>query len=180
MQQERVKVMNKNTQKSDIQTTVMNQINSGKINMKPRIYFTILWLLGIFASIGAGLSFAYAINMINYVVRIQTSTTPAYGARQNLDNAIANYPWWILVISVVLIVVAIWLMRKNSRIYRYKLSLVIVVFLFVSTLIGVGMSYLNIGHNTKNHNKRLKNNSQKNTYNTQKNLYTINYDNNLK
>lgn len=173
MQQERVKVMNKNTQKSDIQSTVMDQINSGKLNMKPRIYFTILWLLGIFASIGAGLSFAYFINMLTYVVRIQTAATPAYGARQNLDNAIANFPWWVLVLSVLLIVIAIWLMRKYSRIYRYKLSLVIVIFLFVSTLIGVGMSYLNIGHSTENNKKRFNNGNQHSVNSTKTSLYEI-------
>lgn len=146
MRQERAEVMNKNTKKSDIKSSVMSQIDSGVINMKPRIYFTLLWLIGILASVGAGILFAYILNMLAFVVRIQFSQTPSYGARQNLENAIETFPWWALILLIILIIISFYLMRKYSRAYRYKFSLIVVVFLALSVLLGIAMSYLSIGH----------------------------------
>lgn len=137
---------------SAIQNEVMDSIHSGKISMKPKLYFTVLWLAGIFASIAAGLSFAYVISIFSYIIRIQTASTPAYGARQNLDNAIATFPWWAVIASVFFIIIALYITRKYSRIYRYRTSTVVTIFLIVSITIGLGMSYMNIGHPTKHNN----------------------------
>lgn len=135
-----------------IQTEVMAKIHQGSVKMKPRIYFTILWLLGISASIVAGLLIAYIIDMLVYVVRIQTSSTPAYRARQNLSEALASFPWWTVVLFVFIFAVSVWLMKKYSRIYRYKISTVIFGFLAISFLLGIGMSYTNIGLSDKQKN----------------------------
>lgn len=138
--------MNKRDAPSAIQTNVLGKIHSGTVRMRPRIYFTILWLLGVLTSIAAGLLVAYLMNMLTYIIRIYTATTPAYGARQNLSQAIASFPWWAVVLSFTLAAAAIWLMRKYGRIYRYRMSVIIIGFLAISVIIGVGMSYANIGH----------------------------------
>lgn len=142
--------MTENEKTSMIQAEVMAKIHQGSIKMKPRIYFTILWLLGIVSSLAAGLLIAYFLGMLTYAIRIQTSSTPAYGARQNLSDAFASFPWWALILAAALIVVAAWLMRRYSRIYRVKVQNIIVGFLIVSLAIGIGISYTNIGHSDKN------------------------------
>lgn len=131
---------------STIQTEVMHKIHSGSVRMKPRVYFTVLWLLGIIASIAASLTLAYLISMLIYIVRIQTASTPAYGARHNLTDTIASFPWWAVILSVTFSIIAIWLMQKYSRVYRYKISSVIVLFILSSLLLGLVLSFANIGH----------------------------------
>lgn len=132
--------------KSAIQKEVMGKIHGGSVRMKPRIYFTILWLFGVASGVAASLTFAYLVSMLVFITRIQTSSTPAYGARHNLSDAIATFPWWAVFLSLGLAIVAIWLMRKYGRIYRYKISYVVTLFILCSLLIGVMLSIVNIGH----------------------------------
>lgn len=144
--------MTKKSNTTEIQSEVMNKIHSGSVRMRPRLFFTFLWLLGIVASLGAGLAFAYFISILTFLIRIQTASTPAYGARQNLSETIATFPWWSVVLSLLLAGMAFWLLRKYSRLYRYKISTIILIFLIVSVFIGIGLSYTNIGHHTKQNN----------------------------
>lgn len=144
--------MTKKTKPTAIQTKVMDEIHSGSLRMKPKIFFTTVWLLGIIASLGAGLAFAYFISILTFVIRIQTASTPAYGARQNLSESLASFPWWSVILSIVLAVIAFWLLKRYSRVYRYKMSTIILIFVGFSILIGIGMSYANIGHSTKQNN----------------------------
>lgn len=138
--------MTKAPKQSAIQNEVMKQIHSGSVRMKPRVYFTMLWALGIVAWGAASVTFAYIISMLFYIVRIQTASTPAYGARHNLSDAIASFPWWAVVVTIVLSVIAIWLMRTYGRVYRYRISSVVVVFILSSLLLGIVLSSANIGH----------------------------------
>jgi glucan phosphoethanolaminetransferase (alkaline phosphatase superfamily) len=144
--------MNKNTKPTAIQAKVMGEIHSGSLRMKPKIFFTLLWALGIIASLGAGLAFAYFISILTFLIRIQTASTPAYGARQNLSETIATFPWWSVILTLVLAGIAFWLLRKYSRIYRYRMSVIILIFVGVSMLMGIGMSYSNIVHSTRQNN----------------------------
>lgn len=141
--------MIKKTTPSAIQNEVMSQIHSGSVRMKPRLYFTVLWLLGIVSGIVASLTFAYIISIMIYILRIQTASTPAYGARQNLSEAIADFPWWALVVSIALSIIAIILMRKYSRMYRYKIGSIILIFITISALVGLTLSLADIGHSKK-------------------------------
>lgn len=136
----------KPAEQSAMQAEVMGKIHSGSVRMKPRIYFTVLWLLGIAATLAASLTFAYLISMLFYIIRIQTASTPAYGARHNLSEAIASFPWWSVILAISFTVVAIWLMRKYSRIYRYKVSIVITTFVLISLLVGLLLSFADLGH----------------------------------
>lgn len=134
---------------SSIQLEVMNKIQNGSVKMKPRIYFTLLWLFGIFATIAASLTFAYLISMLIYIIRIQTADTPAYGARQNLSESIATFPWWIAILTIIFSIIAFVLLKNHSRIYRYKISYIVLIFILISFLIGFGLSFAEIGHSNK-------------------------------
>jgi len=144
--------MTKKTKPTAMQAKVMGEIHNGSLRMKPKIIFTVLWLLGIIASLGAGLAFAYCISILTFLIRIQTASTPAYGARQNLSETLATFPWWSVILTLVLAGIAFWLLRKYSRIYRYRMSVIILIFVCISMLIGIGMSYANLGHSTKQNN----------------------------
>lgn len=153
---------------SQIQSEVLNKISQGSIRMKPRLYFTALWLLAILASIAASVSIAYVINMTAYIIRIQTATTPAYGARQNLQDAVASFPWWSVLLSIGLVLAAALMMRSYSRIYRFRVRTIVILFVAITCVLGLGMSYANFGHSAGT-NKHLNTSLQPNGDKTHKN-----------
>lgn len=138
--------MTQKTTPSPIQQAVMAKIHDGSVRMRPRVFFTLLWLLGIVASVTASLTLAYVISIIVYIIRIQTAGTPAYGARQNLSEALAHFPWWAVVASVVFSIAAIYLMGRYSRLYRYKTRNLVLFFMAITITLSFLLSISNIGH----------------------------------
>jgi glucan phosphoethanolaminetransferase (alkaline phosphatase superfamily) len=149
--------MNKQPKQTNIQKDVMSKIKNNSIRMKPRAYFTAMWVFGVLAAIAASLTFSYLISMVFYYIRIQTALTPAYGARRNLNDAISEFPWWLVILTVMFSVVALWLLGKYSRLYRLKLIYIITVFVLISLILGLVLSYSSIGHRSnKSINSRQK------------------------
>lgn len=131
---------------SEIQAQVMKQIISGKVHMRPKIYFTMLWAVTVGAGIAGGLVLAYVVSLATYTFRIASATTPAYGARENLAVALVGFPWWMVVVAAIFIALAIWLMRRYGRMYRYNTAWIVAVFVAVSLLFGIGLSFTELGH----------------------------------
>jgi len=129
-----------------MQQAVLKRIESGEVRMKSRVYFVLLTALTILATVAAGLVISYLVSIVTFIIRIQTANTPALGARANLSEALANFPWWAVVLAVGLVAVALWLMRTHGRMYRHKTSIVLLVLVASSVILGVGMSYAGIGH----------------------------------
>lgn len=137
--------------KSDITSTVMDQIKSGKVRMKPRSYYTLLAVVSIVAVTLAGLSIAYLSSIMFFWFRIQTADTMAWGARANLSTAIDSFPWWALIVAILLSIVAIMLVRHQGRTYKHKTSTVALVLLLCSLLVGFGLSFFDIGQPSGDH-----------------------------
>jgi len=123
----------------------MDAIKSGKVHMRPRAYFTLLGLVSAGAVILAGVSTTYLASIIFFWVRIETADTMAYGARANLSELVASFPWWALIAAAVLMAVAIVLVRHFGKMYKHKTTTVAAVLIIGSLLIGLGLSFLDIG-----------------------------------
>jgi glucan phosphoethanolaminetransferase (alkaline phosphatase superfamily) len=121
---------------------VMRDIQAGKVKMRSRVYFLALSAVSIAASLAATFTIAYVASIIIFWFRIQTSDTMAYGARRNLSDAIAAFPWWLVVLAGVLLLLAVWLIRHYGRMYRYRTSAVLVIILMCSLIVGFGLSYV--------------------------------------
>jgi len=125
--------------------SVMNQIKSGKVHMKPRAYYVSLGIISVATITLAGVSLAYFWSIIFFWVRIQTADTMAWGARENLSEAIASFPWWALIVSLILLTAAVLLVRRQGRMYRHKTRTIALAIVSCSLLLGLGLSSLNIG-----------------------------------
>ena len=132
-----------------ISTEVLAQIKSGEVRMRPRIYFTLLSSLIIIVSTIAGLTIAYLSSIIFYWFKVMNSSGMAYGARKNLAEAIASFPWWSIISIVILGVITTCLIKKYGNLYRHKTSTILFFILFISMLVGFGFSSFGIG--TPNH-----------------------------
>lgn len=123
----------------------MQDIQAGTVTMKPRIYFGALVALAALTSVAAGLATAYLTSIVYFWLRIMSSGTMAYGARSRLSEAIATFPWWLLILAAVLGAAAVMLVRRQGHMYRHRTSALVLVLVLVSLLIGAGFSALNIG-----------------------------------
>lgn len=135
--------MNKRTH--SIAGDVMQKIKRGEVRMKPRFYFSILSILIVFAVLAAGLAVSYLSSILFYWIRIETSATMAYGARRNLNEAIAAFPWWVVAVAASLVFLAVILVRKHGTMYRHKASTVALFVIAFSLIVGLILYSLGIG-----------------------------------
>ncbi len=132
-------------QKHSVSNTVMAQIKTGQLQMKPRRYYTLLTLVSVMSVGLASLVSAYLFSMLFYWVRIHTADTPAWGARARLSESLASFPWWALGLALLLVSFTVWLVRRHGRMYRHRTVTLGLAMLALSLLFGFVLSYLNIG-----------------------------------
>jgi hypothetical protein len=146
--------MNKRVTKSPIEEAVMSKIQTQQVKMKPHYYYTLLGLLGISFVLLAGFVMAYAMSVLSLWLRIQSIDRPAYGARMNLSNMINDFPWWALIIAVVLLVLGIIVIRKIGSLYKVRLAYLIPAVIAIALIAGVTFSYTSLPDTFKNHSPR--------------------------
>lgn len=137
--------MSKSKDLSAIGEQVMRDINAGKIAMRPRAYFTLLTALSIATITAAALTIAYLTSIVYFWLRIVTADTMAYGARSRLSESLAAFPWWLLVLAIGLGIAAVLLTRHQGRLYRHRTSTIALLLVLGSLLLGVGLSFMNVG-----------------------------------
>lgn len=128
-----------------ISASVMKKIKNGEVQMRPRIYYTLLGLASVGAVVLSGIMSAYLFSIIFFWLRVQTADTMAYGARANLANSIDTFPEWALILSLALLATAIILAHRYRRIYKHKVSTVAVVVISCSLILGLVLSLFGIG-----------------------------------
>jgi hypothetical protein len=132
--------------RSTIQRTVLEEITSGKVRMRPRVFFTLLMIMGAVAATAASVVAAYLTSMAVFLLRISTASTPAYGARRNLADSFAKFPWWAVIVAAGLLLGGIVLLRKYGRFYRVRARSIALLFIAVTLVLGLVFFSLNIGH----------------------------------
>lgn len=126
---------------------IMEQINTGHITMRPRWHFFALSALSgaIFATLAA--ITAYLVQIMTLTIRIQVINRPMYGARAHLSDLLASFPWWAVICAVMALGLAVWLMRRSTRLYRWPVGWVVVVVSAIAIAAGIGWSFLPISGN---------------------------------
>ncbi len=130
---------------SSVSLSVMKQIKSGKVHMKPRLYFALLGLISGGSVILAGVTITYLSSIMFFWFRILTADTMAYGARAKLSESITSFPWWALVAALLLLAAAVLLVRRQRQMYKHKTSSIVLVISACSLLLGFVISLFNIG-----------------------------------
>lgn len=128
-----------------INASIMKQIKSGDVQMKPKMYYSALAAASAGIVLFAGLATAYLLSIVFFWIRIETADTMAWGARANLNESLSSFPWWAVLVSVALIVIAVLITRRHGRMYKHKTSSIAVVVVAVSLLAGLGFSLFGVG-----------------------------------
>lgn len=129
---------------------VMQQIKHGNVRMKPRLYFTLLSIVSFFAVFAAGFAVSYLSSIVFFWLRVETASTMAYGARRNLNEAIASFPWWAVFVAAGLVLLAVILVRKHGTMYRHKAGVVALAIVLLSVIIGFLMYLVGVGSSGTN------------------------------
>ncbi len=138
----------KKQKQTDIARSVMEQIQQGDITMRPRAHYIVFGIVSLGAAISATISIAYLTSILVLWLRIQTSETMAWGARANLADTIADFPWWAAVLSIALFTLAVWLIKRQGRMYRHHTAVIVLMLALVSLTLGIGFSFLETGTHT--------------------------------
>lgn len=124
---------------------VMQQIEQRKVEIRPHWHFTALTALGAMAVGLLGLLNAYLIDLMTIVIKINSSSRPMYGARNKLEDMLTNFPWLLVVASLVSFVLLIWVLRRYSRLYKVRTVWIVLVALVVSVCVGFVFSNTSLG-----------------------------------
>lgn len=131
-------------QTNDIKDQVMAKISSGEVKIRSRNYFMFIGALVAATALVGGLLAAYVVSMSLYWLRIQSSPGSAYGANRNLQEMLTNFPWWTIVLSVVLIIGIVRAVRSYKQYYRFsrlKLAILVTVIIVILGLVLSSVQY---------------------------------------
>lgn len=122
---------NKKNFRKDLTKKIMSKIDSGEIKMRPKIYFvagSVITFTGLIFSIIAS---AFFINLTRFVIRSQSPMK-----QFRFEQMIYNFPWWIPVAALVLIILGIYLLKKYD--FSYKKNFLVIVLSFIIAVFAAG------------------------------------------
>lgn len=127
--------------KKDVASRVMQQISNQKITMRPGWYFTLVTAIGSISVLLFSSLSVYLVAILTIKIRIENSNMPMFGARQRLSDLLSSFPWWILLLAIASIIILIWILKKYSKLYRYRMGWIITGVISVSLILGLILSY---------------------------------------
>ena len=128
--------MNENENKN-IKDQVILKIRAGEISMKPKLYF---WILAIALIVMSILTFLTSCLLISFII----FSLVASGKVLLLGFGIKGFllffllfPWHLLIIEIIFILILEWLIKKFRFGYRSSLSKLVFVILLISIIVSI-------------------------------------------
>lgn len=116
-------IKNKTKPKINLEKTVMTQIATGNIQMKPRWFFVLGSISMMLGLIAASISTIFLMNLIFFLLRQHGPM-----GEWRLQLMLESFPWWILPLAVGGILSGIFLLKKYDFSYKKNFSLIAGVF----------------------------------------------------
>ncbi|MBP6060731.1 MAG: hypothetical protein KA515_01855 [Candidatus Pacebacteria bacterium] len=124
----------------DITENVMSQIHQGKIKMKPKIYFIIGSILTFLGAVSAFIVSIFLTSLIRFSLR----THLGQGAQYKLDQMLSNFPWWIVIFTIISLSIGIWLVRKYDFSYKIKPWAMVLSFILIIVVAGFAIDMMGL------------------------------------
>jgi magnesium-transporting ATPase (P-type) len=106
-----------------ITENIMDQINQGKLKMKPRGYFILGYIITLIGLISTVIVSAFSIGLISFSLRHGPNS------QNRFDQILANFPWWTLILAILGLTLGIWLIRQYNFSYKIRPWLIITGFI---------------------------------------------------
>jgi len=115
----------------NITEDIMNQIEQGKIKMKPRIYFIIGSILTFIGLVSSLIVSTFLFGLIRFSLRIHGPM-----GEYKLDQIMSNFPWLTIVFAIVGLVLGVELIRQYDFSYKIKTWSIVVSFVLAVMIAG--------------------------------------------
>jgi len=110
---------------------ILNEIRSGKLKMRPRIYFIVgasFTFIGMVISIAVSV---FSIGMIGFLLRSRGILN------HKIDRVISIFPWWALIVAISGLVIGIILIRRYDFSYKINPKAIVFSIILVAIISGV-------------------------------------------
>lgn len=115
----------------NLKENIMSKIHNGELKMKPKIYFvfgSVFAFVGIFISV---ISSILLIGILRFSLRAK-----GFMAEQKLEKMILDFPWWILILAIVFIIIGLHLLKKYPIVYKTNFTHLVIVFVITIIISG--------------------------------------------
>jgi hypothetical protein len=122
-------------QNKDIKSFVLDKIQSGKISMRPRVYFVLKVVSLVVVSV---LTLLTSSLLVSFIIFSLVNSGKLFLLGFGLHGFLmffALFPWPLFVVEIILIVLLEWLIKRYQFGYRTSLSRLVFVILLVSVVI---------------------------------------------
>ena len=126
--------------KLDFESNIISQIKTGKINMKPRWYFIAGSFMLFSGLVGLSMGIIFLVNLSIFLTR---RSGPLASLR--LQSILSTFPWWVPVVAVGGIFLAVWLLKKYD--FSYKKNSLLIIIAFIMSILFAGFLLDRLGLN---------------------------------
>lgn len=126
--------------KLNYEANIISQIKTGKIEMKPKWYFTAGSVVMFFGLVGLSMGVIFLINLSIFLVRRNSPLMP-----WKLQTILSVFPWWIPAVAFFGIILAIRLLKKYD--FSYKKNFLLLITIFVISVLLAGFLLDRLGLN---------------------------------
>ena len=102
----------------------MEKIKEDKVSMKPKFYFVLAGILTFAGLILSIIASVFIFSLIDFLIR---ANGPMKGVRLTL--LIGTFPWWILILGIMGLILGIFFLRKFDFSYKFNPFLLITFFI---------------------------------------------------
>ena len=124
----------------NITDSVMDEIRSDRVRMRPRMYFVLGSVLAFIGLVSSVVLSIYMVGLMRFLLR---SHGPMGSVR--LDEMLSNFPWWAPVLALVGLITGTWLMQRYD--FSFKVGFRVLIIGFVFAVIAGGILVDSLGLN---------------------------------
>lgn len=117
--------------KLNFESKIISQIKTNEIKMRSKWYFVLGSLLLFSSLVGLSMGIVFLVNLTIFFIR---RNGPICNWR--LQSILSTFPWWIPIIAVGGMFLAIWLLKKYDLSYKKSFKLIIIAFVLAILLAG--------------------------------------------
>lgn len=133
-----------NKKNSQIESTIMDKINSGEIKMRSHWYFGILGILSVLISALLGFVAVYASSIIALWIRIVSIDGPAMGIRNKIGELLLSFPWWSILLIIISVIILVYIINQFGHLYKIKPIYLLPLAIILVIIFGFASSYTNL------------------------------------
>jgi uncharacterized protein YacL len=115
----------------NITNVVMDRIHHDKIKMHSKVYFVVGSLLLFSGLIASMIVSVFFVGLIRFSLR-----THGPMGEYRLDQMISNFPWWMVVVAILGLIIGMWLFRRYDFSYKINFKFVIIGFIVAMIMAG--------------------------------------------